>query len=622
MLTYLSGSLCDAVTNQTNSAARLAAMERAGLFLELLDETDPRGPWYRFYGLWAAALRQEASRILSAEELRTLSGRASFWYERHAMMTEAIEAALLADDISRAALLIDSSSTGGYQWDPPTLLRWLSRIPEAVLGNYPGLSLLFVLLLRFPQGSENTALPDEVWERIETILQAAEERVHRQRDLAWLGGLYAIRALSVLPQDPFIRAAQYAQQALTWLPQGPQHGEANRPEIRIWRGLSLFILGVKSVHEGRFSETPQFLQEAYTCSLITGDRHFTREVLLLLGKSSSARGELHQAAEYYRQIVFSAHEQEDHEHTAAALLDLAWLSFEWNDLTTAEQHIHAALELVQQREQQSGNLAAFQLALLSHARGQTVSAQQQLAILFSRLQTIQASWALWLSLDVLIWQARLHLVTGDLQGAQYSLEMLDFHEQDVTGERHVKRTILRARLLLTQSKVHEAQDQLGQCLLVARAQWQMRNALEIQLLLSLSHAAAQQKQEAQRWLVQALAQAQSEKFLRLFLEEGEPLARLLVSIQERGLRSYVQTILRAFAPRGLASPQRLLIEPLSPQEQRVLKLLAAGRTNPQIAQELIISVNTVKHHMKQLYRKLDVRNRLEASEAARRLDLS
>ena len=119
--------------------------------------------------------------------------------------------------------------------------------------------------------------------------------------------------------------------------------------------------------------------------------------------------------------------------------------------------------------------------------------------------------------------------------------------------------------------------------------------------------------------------------MRLFLDEGEPMAALLrsllPSLREPALRSYARTILQAFdaarqSPATVPAAGALApIAPLSAQEQRVLRLLAAGRSNPEIARELFVSVNTVKDHVKSLYRKLNVRNRLEATEAARLLRL-
>jgi len=124
-----------------------------------------------------------------------------------------------------------------------------------------------------------------------------------------------------------------------------------------------------------------------------------------------------------------------------------------------------------------------------------------------------------------------------------------------------------------------------------------------------------------------LAQCCGEGFMRLFLDESPSLAALLrsllPSLHGAALRSYARAILRAFgavpeAP-ATAAAGALPIEPLSAQEERVLRLLAAGRSNPEIAGELFVSVNTVKGHVKSLYRKLNVRNRLEAADAARRL---
>jgi LuxR family maltose regulon positive regulatory protein len=109
------------------------------------------------------------------------------------------------------------------------------------------------------------------------------------------------------------------------------------------------------------------------------------------------------------------------------------------------------------------------------------------------------------------------------------------------------------------------------------------------------------------------------------------LRALLPTIQDKVLRSYARNILRAFAieygerftPNSESAPTAdgEVFASLSPQEQRVLRLLADGRTNREIAGELVVSVNTVKDHVKHLYRKLGVGNRVQASEAARHLKL-
>jgi LuxR family maltose regulon positive regulatory protein len=132
-------------------------------------------------------------------------------------------------------------------------------------------------------------------------------------------------------------------------------------------------------------------------------------------------------------------------------------------------------------------------------------------------------------------------------------------------------------------------------------------------------------------LNQALSLAQPEGFRRLFLDEspalGGLLRTLIPELEDDSLAAYARALLYSMAqartePHAAASTDAaLLAEPLSPQEERVLRLLAAGLSNPEIAQELVVSVNTVKTHVKSIYVKLNVRTRKEAREAARQLKL-
>jgi len=160
---------------------------------------------------------------------------------------------------------------------------------------------------------------------------------------------------------------------------------------------------------------------------------------------------------------------------------------------------------------------------------------------------------------------------------------------------------------------------------------QYSSLLEIRLLQAMAYAASKQVQEARQHLLIVLTQAHPEGFLRLFLDEGETLAALLHSLiphmHEPGLRTYARSILHAFAREreetkasaALSSGQ--LIEPLSPQELRVLRLLVAGRSNREIATAQIVSINTIRTQVQSIYRKLGVNNRVEACEMARQLHL-
>ncbi|MEO8970803.1 MAG: LuxR C-terminal-related transcriptional regulator [Ktedonobacteraceae bacterium] len=609
VLSLLSGSLCNVVTGEEDSAVKLATVEQDGLFLEALD-----GTWYRFHALFAEAMRREAILRLGEESLHVLSLRASQWYEQHSMIQEAIEAALLAHDFEHAALLIEQMGADEHLTELYSVGQWLEQIPEAILSTHPMLCWLAALsLLAF---QEEASISEEESRRIEALLQMAGEGWRQQRKQSLLGLVAAIHAMRAWRSALFPHAMEYAQEALTLLLDDEQDRH-----IQMFHGVCLFIVGTGFMYEGRFVEARSSFLEGHRFSLIGDDRHFKRSLLLLVGACSYILGELQQAHEYYQQALSDARRQTDREVTARALLGLSNIAFEWNELARAEQQANEVLTLALEEKVDIRNSAFFQLALLSYARGQIASAGQQLATLMARLQVTATPQSVQELPNVLIWQARLSLETGDPRNAAAILETLDLEE-------HLTSRIFQARLLLTQSKPQEAFHQL-ECLLPVAQGW--HDALEIQILMALAHAACKESEQARERLRQVLSQAHRDGFVRLFLSEGEPLVRLLrqvlPTLREPALRSYAQTILHAFTTtmgtdvHSASSSHGLLIDPLSAQEYRVLRLLVAGRSNPEIAQELVVSVNTVKGHVKHLYRKLGVSNRLQASETARLLNL-
>lgn len=194
-----------------------------------------------------------------------------------------------------------------------------------------------------------------------------------------------------------------------------------------------------------------------------------------------------------------------------------------------------------------------------------------------------------------------------------------------------REALLRARFLIVRGGITEALHLLEAWQEEARIWKRIRSEVEIHVLLSLAYAASSRHAQAEQALKEALILAQPEGFQRLFLDKGEVLAILLRALfrdlREEPLVSYARGLLLAFA--SLKGEQQaishtvsaLLSEPLTQQELRVLGMLARGRTNPEIAAALVVSINTVKTQVQSIYRKLNVKSRWEASEAAHRLDL-
>lgn len=639
LLSRLTASLCDAVMGRQDSEEWLEIVERSGFFLEALENA---GGWYRYHALFAEAMRTEATRRLGAETLRCLAAQASRWYEEHALLTEAIETALSAQEFERAALLIERLNEHTYFTEHHTMCRWLEQIPKSILGSRPALCFLFAQARIFSADS-----PGPVWriESAEDLLQMAEEGWRAQGDLFQVGVLYAFRATFTIIHGFIAPAVAYARQALQLLPPASEHsGQAyyrlhKRPTEWIeWHCGCLFALSMEAMQSGAFDTAYHSLLEAYHLSLNIEDRVFTRITERMLGDACLALGELHQAASHYQRALSEpSWRQESGEilFRAQCACGLIHLSYEWNELEHAEQLVREA-----SLYQYSGNFPVGEedvrvkielvRLLLLYTRGEVTEVRAALAALIVRLQAIPH--ALPLIPDVLIWQARLHIRESDLVAASCTLDTLATFTKELSLPQQQEVHLLHARLHLARGEAETALPELSQLLARAQQGKHTIRALEIQILCALAHSALKRGHEARQQLAHVLAQARREGFIRLFVDEGEPLAALLrqlmPSLTEKPLRAYAQSILQAFPDpfpasadptrKGAESP---LLEPLSAQERRVLTLLVAGRSNPEIAGELIISMNTVKGHVKNLYRKLDVNNRVEASEVARRFKL-
>jgi LuxR family maltose regulon positive regulatory protein len=635
VLSRLCAPLCDAVTASEASSAQLQAVARAGLFLEAM--VGP-GEWYRYHTLFAEAMRREASRRLSEATLQQRALRASQWYEQEGMLTEAIEAAWLARHMERVAWLIEQIDVLSF-YEPQTMRRWLERLPEEVLREHPMLCHLLAIELRFPVELRFSAIPVSELippskaerSRIESLLQIAEEAWQRRGMPAWIGANRAFCALSaLLNQEPFPAVVNYAQQALVCL---PLEGELDR-RLQMYRGSCLLFVGIEKLRLGQISQARQMLLQAQEDNVPPVNRYLAADIRLTLGKCHVLQGELKLASRYLRQAISDSRELGDDDVATDALLELAWLAFEWNDLAGAEQQAREAQELAQRlhpQRQELSDRAALQLALLQHVQGESIAALDHVTALLAGSQRAWASNGFWLLSRLRNWQARLRIATGDIQAVQESLETQSQSSELASITDHLGMEIVRGRLWLAQGKVEAAREQFTRLLPLAQEALHQYSAVEVELLLALASAGGQHEQRADYWLRQALMHAVHEEYIRVFLNEGKPMIQLLRSLLESlpydsTLRSYIQRILRAssHAPRSQqarAEGDNLLFEPLTTQEQRVLHLLVAGWSNQEIARELMISVNTVKYHTKHLYQKLGVSNRVQASAAARALSL-
>ncbi|QBD76116.1 hypothetical protein EPA93_08880 [Ktedonosporobacter rubrisoli] len=623
ILPRMTAGLCDAVTNRTNSAQLLASLRESDLFLIPLDET---GTWTRYLALFAGAMQQEARVYLGDEQLCEISARASTWYEAHGLLAEATETALNAANFPRAASLIERLIEHVWQDNALAQSEWyglqsfLERLPQAELERSPKLCLSYAMTFLFKQMDTPVAARGN--KHIQFLLQAAEQQWRDANNTARLAEVFAFRALLAHQQGRILQAVTWARQALHWLPQ----------DALTWRNLTLTTVVVGEVFDGNLTYALELAREALRLSELQDNQFSLRAAGGILGGVYLEQGELHYAAEQFRQIEAEARAQEDRDDIAHMQLGLTQIEYQWNQLDATEQAAREMLEIGEQLNvEEFQALATARLALVEHAKGQSTQAQQRLTAWLAHHQTPASPHDHQLLREVQATLARIQLAYGDLAAVERWFAEIERREEILPRLQRQREQILYARLLLARGEVLAARELLEHLRTSALQTNHIYLSMQIQVVLILALLRQGAQADARQQLRELLAAARSSGYLRLFLDEGEELAdllhKLLPHLREKALAAYAQRILHAFAgernsPDQQATPaSHRLLEPLSPQEQKVLRLLAAGNSNPAIARELVVSVNTVRTQVQSIYRKLNVNNRVEASTMAAQLEL-
>ncbi|HLV97971.1 MAG TPA: LuxR C-terminal-related transcriptional regulator [Ktedonobacterales bacterium] len=622
ILPRLTAALCDAVSGREDSVRLLEALRAGDLFLVPLDGI---GQWSRYHSLFAEAMQQEARRRLGDERLRQLAARASIWYEQQGFLADAIETALNAAAFQRAASLIENLLVRNQQSSPTfteiyNLKRWAERLPQEELEHHPDLcvhyamTLLFILMERpyFPSGKEH----------IHQLLQAAEQRWRDANKTEKLAEVFAFRALLARLDGHILQSVTWARQALAWLPQ----------QDPTWRGIALTSVGIGEILDGKLEQAHAAFVEALALNEQLGNLSYVRAIRNMLGWASIEQGALRHTAEQFRQVQAEARVQEDHDDVARTQLELSRIAYQWNHLEEAEQAAQEALSIGEQiHEEELQAHASARLAYIEHARGQSAQAQQRLSTWLTQSQPPTSPYGYQFRREVQAALARIQLASGDLTAVERWFATIERREEMIPLLQRQREHLLHARLRLSQGESAAAIETLEGLGAAARATGHLFLQMESQVVLVLAYARQGLQAKVRELLCALLGAACSEGYMRLFLDEGEELADLLrvllPSLHEKAVLGYARHLLSAFALQTSApAPQTTpaaasLLAPLSLQEQKVLRLLAAGNANAQIARELVVSVNTVRTQVRSIYRKLNVTNRVEASAAARQLAL-
>jgi len=302
--------------------------------------------------------------------------------------------------------------------------------------------------------------------------------------------------------------------------------------------------------------------------------------------------------------------------SAYAHLTLGSLLLEWNDLEAALGHLQEGIRLSNRWGEPLRLTGAYlHLANLLQARG---DAQGALEAIHQAKQTA-GHLSPWLTARVAMVEALICLRQGDTATAfRWADSHPDAAPRYFGPHDHWYACLVRAQIDLARGRPDKALDLLKQ--VWQEAQGPAGKDALIGSLVLQAIALQAKPDQALAALERALSLAEPEGYVRTFVDAGAPMAALLRTAASRGIAlDYVSKLLAAFGE--VASPSAPLIEPLSERELEVLRLLAAGLSNREIAADLFLAVGTVKKYTSNIYGKLNVRKRTQAVARARELGL-
>jgi LuxR family maltose regulon positive regulatory protein len=622
ILDRLCGSLCDAVNGRRDGVEVLKKLEQANLFLVPLDDN---GEWFRYHHLFADLLRNRLQEN-NPDQIAGLHLNASHWYEQAGLTGSAIQHALQAQAFDWAAMLVEQAAPAMIQRSElATLLAWLDRLPENEVLARPRLALYYCWGL-FLSGQVKQALIR--LQTVENILASDEVKQTPEAQ----GHIAAMRAYLMRLTGDFASTITLSQQALAHLP-------VQDALLRAMVGLNLAI---SHYLLGEFEPACQLLTEIIangrTDKLIAN----TLSAIYLNTQLLRAQGSLQQALKICQDGLDLVALRGWRNFPAAGFLNVAMgdLLRERNELREAKQYLERGIKLGQEGNHPHILIIGHSwLAWLQQTLRDTAGSQESVRAALQVVHQREVS-RFWPIPSASCYQARLWIAQGNLALSSHWAQDsgLDRPDSPVTYLYEAE-NLTMARLLIAQLKLDAAETLLLRMYQVVASAGHNGGLIEILILQAITFAAQESSEEAFNALERALALAEPEGFIRIFVDEGEPMREVIrnwrlvqrkdpTELQTR-LMTYADKLLEAFAdnapqlpiePADSLLPQSSLIEPLTARELEVLHLIAEGLSNDAIAQKLFLSTGTVKVHLKHIYGKLDVNSRTQA--VARLLELN
>lgn len=630
ILDRLTSPLCDAVMGRDDSQAMLERLDAANLFLIPLDH---RREWYRYHRLFAETLRPTLPPATAAR----LHHRAALWYESQGEMPAAIQHALSGTAISTdpdllndAERLIRQAAEPALHSGGVTAVRgWLDALPDVRVRADIALATTKGWILALtgdvePAESYADAAETALRQTYPNNFPNATDKRPRLGEIpaADLGKLWLLRGYIALGRRDYDCATEHIDNALRLL----------RKEHPHWRILGLWGMAEAQERTGDIAKAIATLREASKIGQ-SGDIAFENQVFAVVVEMSLAaaldsHGKRREAVALCHQTIERYTDAAGHPSPLAGLVftRLALLHYEANQLELARQYHEKGQSLSEPLA--IGSLSMFSLGIAApilYACGETEAALDAV----QRAQHFASEEALtdahWLAAT----EADLRLRQGDLDAVTQWAEAMQLSPGDVPQYLRIEEHLVYARLLLAEGQITDARQWLSRLERFTQERGLGRWLISVYIVQALTEEAAGYQPTALERLTRGVKLAAPQDYVRVFLDEDPRVLAMLPDVK-RAAPAFVEQVLaeggavrdrpQRVSPTTLARDHNpalsALIEPLTEREIEVLRFLALGFSNKEIAAKLFIATATVKQHLKSIYSKLDVHNRTEATHRA------
>ena len=602
LLDRFNASLCNSVLKKDNSYEIISRLDNANMFLIPLDG---KREWYRYHHLFSDLLRRQLN-LEQKDSIRPLLSDAGLWFLNHGHIDEAMKCAITSSNNQLALEVIDRFAIPYYHLGRVAKLKtWFDSVPKKTWYDHPRRLLTYIWLL-FTSTSENI-IP--LLEQVESLINDPQIKLQFGPDFIQETSAETLILRSFI--QLFMRNYQSAIAKVL------QSQDIFDVDLLPLSTASTLILGASYLMTGQYVKAEKALNKTVQKGLKYNSVLTTMSAVCCLSYLSYLKGDLKKSYQIVNES-FNMYRQQGWDELPNTFTNhyiMAELEREWNQLQPSEERLHQATKLIENENwKHNQSLAALTLARIQLAHGNTEEATK----LFQSTLNKTTFTMLDIFTTPQILQIRMDLALGNLDQIQIQIE--DAHVRNDYNPTDEENYLLKARHHIESRLYSEANNLLTSIIINAEKGGRITHTIEAYLLQALSRQGEGKFKHAVECFENALKLAEPGGFIRMFADEGHRLQKLFSHIDQNIIsQEYILKLTDAFT--YLPQQNSVLDEPLSKKETQTLEFLMAGLTNKEIADQMFVSTNTVKTHLKNIFSKLRVKNRSQAISRARELHL-